>query len=721
MHMSNEYKRLLAEQKLVIEDLRGQNEKLLMQILKLMQSETSGRGESDIHGIFKFQENFNEFIRKLSFYINDDELYQVLADEIRRHTRSDRVLIVVQGGSVQRNLVVTHVSARSGVPQLPIPYFVSLEENDPYKDFLDETIDSGYLVHKRWDPWLETDPDLHIEESCAKAITIENSGTWIVCLEWLKSDIHHSDVFGFFENMVRYASVVMEQSLLLANVRELKEQQESIIGSMPSAIIGLDFLGNVTIWNGKAEEYFGIASEDAIGQPFAALIPALSFISDSIMETVSTEKEELVFDSVVHISPGGKQLYLQPHLYNMLNSNRGELALRIDDITQQINLQHQLLHAQKMETVGTLAGGMAHDFNNILSGIVGTLSLMKKRWNSEDRSVQDIEDLSTIDHCTKRASDLVSRLLDLSRKSDRIMKPMNLAESLQNVVKIIRGSFDADIKINYESQILSAWILGDKNEVENSILNLCLNARDAMKRGGDLKISLAPYLPDDQFSEKYDSRNVDCFYMVKVRDTGSGMNKETIEKIFQAFYTTKPPKEGTGLGLAILDKIIREHQGIIQVDSAPGQGSEFSLYFPAVIAGLGAGEDNYRQADKNKNLASVLIVDDDEVIRSLLVRIMKAMGYQYETAQSGLDAVRILAEERPFSLVILDIDMPGMNGLEVFSMYRQVNPLQKVIFCTGRSRQYNLDPLLAKGNCVLVDKPYTVEDIENAVKKLIKE
>ncbi|MGL1934924.1 MAG: response regulator [Fibrobacterales bacterium] len=722
--MPQDQRRKIDEQQGVIEDLRTQNEKLLMQILKLMQNAHAERGSEEPHGIFKFQESFNEFIKTISSYINDEDLYQVLADEILRNTKADRVSIVVQGGSVQRSLVVTHIASDTNVPEVPIPYFVSLDEEDPYKDFLNETIDSGKVTQKIWKPLLEIAPKIVIEESCAKAITIDDAGTWVICLQWFKADPVHQEIIGFFENMVRYATVVMEQSLLLSNVRELKEQQESIIESMPSAIIGLDFLGNVTIWNGKAEAYFGIPEEAAIGQPFGKLMPDFSFIADSLMETVSSEEEEIVFDYVVHTNPNGKQCYLQPHLYNMLNSNRGELALRIDDITQQINLQHQLLHAQKMETVGTLAGGMAHDFNNILGGIVGTVSLMKKRWAQEGPTdAVDVEDVETIDHCTKRASDLVSRLLDLSRKSDQQMKKMDLINSLGNVIKIIRGSFDSSIHMSYDTDLDKAWVLGEKSQVENGILNLCVNARDAMKEGGELKIGLKEFIAHAEFREKHDCYDEEEFYCITVTDSGQGMDSETIQRMFQAFYTTKAADEGTGLGLAIFDKIIQDHQGYIDVISKPGEGTTFFVYLPvASISDSEHVEVHEEDSIEPEKVASqkVLVVDDDDVIRKLLVRIMESFGYEVVSAINGLDAVRVLSEEHPFELLILDIDMPGMNGIEVFKMFRQDHPHQKVLFCTGRSKQYNMDELLAMGTCMVIDKPFTVDEIEAVVETLVE-
>ncbi len=719
--MANDHRKQVEEQQGVIEDLRMQNEKLLMQILKLMQSANADRGEDESQGIFKFQENFNEFIKKISSFINDEDLYQVLSEEIRKHTKADRVSIIVQGGSIQRSLVVTHVATAPEVPEIPIPYFVSLEENDPYKDFLNDAIDAGEIQQKVWAPLLEIAPEIVIEESCAKAINIDDAGTWVICLQWFKADEKHREVIGFFENMVRYASVVMEQSLLLSHVRELKEQQESIIESMPSAIIGLDFLGNVTIWNGKAEDYFGIPEDAAIGQPFGKLMPDFSFIADSLMETVSSEKEEIVFEHVIHTNPNGKQCYLQPHLYNMLNSNRGELALRIDDITPQVNLQHQLLHAQKMETVGTLAGGMAHDFNNILGGIVGTVSLMKKRWSKDEHNNElDVEDVETIDHCTTRASDLVSRLLDLSRKSDQQMKQMDLINSLQNVIKIIRGSFDASIRITYETELNNAWVLGEKSQVENGILNLCVNARDAMKEGGDLRITLKEFIADEEFREKHDCYDAEEFYCIKVSDSGQGMDAETIQKMFQAFYTTKAPEEGTGLGLAILDKIMQDHQGFIDVKSAPGVGTTFYAYLPVASQADAIIEETEIDDEPASAVLTALVVDDDDVIRKLLSRIMKSLDYEVTTAINGLDAVRILSEEQPFQILILDIDMPGMNGLEVFKMFRQVNVNQKVLFCTGRSKQYDIEALLDSGNCALLDKPFTVEQIEESVQTLLE-
>jgi CheY-like chemotaxis protein len=378
-----------------------------------------------------------------------------------------------------------------------------------------------------------------------------------------------------------------------------------------------------------------------------------------------------------------------------------------------------------METVGTLAGGLAHEFNNILGGLVGTASLMKERLllgRSDQKS--QLEDLEVIQSCTSRAQAMVKRLLALSRRAEIAMEALDLNSLIKNLVTLCGHSFESRIQVRAKLPETETWILADRSQLEQAILNICVNARDAMKAGGSLTLSVGLHQVDDAFRKRHSACDAPELAVLGIRDTGEGIPLGNLDKIFEPFYSTKR-ENGSGLGLTIVESIMKQHKGFVEVDSDPKTGTHFRLYLPLVPeqpAGIrrhGEGAETGALAASPMGRGEVLVVDDDEIIRGTAARIMGELGYTPATAADGASAIRMLESGLHFDLVILDVDMPVMNGLDTAEVLWRLCPGLRILFCTGRQHQYEMRPVMSHPNAHLVLKPFDMSALASKVREAL--
>ena len=391
--------------------------------------------------------------------------------------------------------------------------------------------------------------------------------------------------------------------------------------------------------------------------------------------------------------------------------------MRIDDVTRTVELNHQLFHSQKMETVGTLAGGLAHEFNNVLGGMVGASSLMKQRILNGQPDLKELtEDLEVIENCTQRAQAMVKRLLALSRRADNVREPIELVAVVKNMVSLCSHSFESRIQVVAKVSEKEIWIQADRSQLEQAILNICVNARDAMKSGGRLTLGIHAFKVDSAFQKKHVDCNESELVELSIQDTGEGIPLAALDQVFEPFFTTKR-ENGSGLGLSIVDSIMKQNKGYVDLESDAKTGTNFRLYFQKGAPNRGLEALATPNAPRGKG--EILLVDDDEIIRRTSARILGELGYTPATASDGASAIRFLENGLHFDLVILDVDMPVMNGLDTAQVLWKLKPDLKIIFCTGRQHQYELGPTLKKPQASLLLKPFDMGDLANTVRKII--
>jgi len=390
----------------------------------------------------------------------------------------------------------------------------------------------------------------------------------------------------------------------------------------------------------------------------------------------------------------------------------------IRDVTEQRNLQKQLLQAQKMEAIGTLAGGVAHDFNNLLTVVMGFSELLLAEKNQES---PEYEDLQKIFHAARNGAELVKRLLMFSRKSEPKPSPMDLNNEIVQVEKMLRRTIPKMIDVKIELSADLPRINADASQMEQILMNLAVNARDAMPDKGKLTLRTDIVTLDEDYCRFHIDAKPGEHVLLEVSDTGLGMDEETTHHIFEPFFTTKETGRGTGLGLAMVYGIVKQHNGHISVYSEVGHGTTFKIYLPAIPA------DEEPDAEVTGVMPAfgtetVLLVDDEEFVRELGARILAKHGYTVLQAVNGREALDLFKKERSqISLVILDLIMPEMGGTECLKELLKIDPQVKVLIASGYSGDASVKEIIQMGAKGFVTKPFRVKELLRDVRKVLDE
>ena len=330
------------------------------------------------------------------------------------------------------------------------------------------------------------------------------------------------------------------------------------------------------------------------------------------------------------------------------------------DITERKRLEQQFLRAQRLESIGTLAGGIAHDLNNVLSPIMLSIDLL--RMTCGDDRAQDI--LSTIGTSARRGADMVKQILSFARGVDGERSMVSVAEIVKDMQNLVQDTFPKNIRFHADVEAATLQFLGDHTQVHQVLLNLCVNARDAMPAGGTLTVSARTAIIDANYASMSPDAKAGTYVAIKVEDTGTGIPPEVVDKIFDPFFTTKDMGKGTGLGLSTVLAIVKSHGGFLTVQSEPGRGTTFTACFPSVQSPCDMPTELQEEAMHPRgNDELVLIVDDEETVLTIARQTLEAYGYQVVTAADGAEAVAIYAQRhQEIDAVLVDMMMPVMDG-----------------------------------------------------------
>jgi two-component system cell cycle sensor histidine kinase/response regulator CckA len=375
------------------------------------------------------------------------------------------------------------------------------------------------------------------------------------------------------------------------------------------------------------------------------------------------------------------------------------------DLTEQRRIEGQLRHAQKMEAVGQLAGGIAHDFNNLLQAI-----LANTEHAMDSAPPPEVGDcLAEIEDAGRRAADLTKQLLAFSRGQPLSLVPVDLNQLLGGLVKMLRRLLPESISIDMIPGHDLASVNADTGQLEQVVVNLCVNARDAMERGGQLTIETSNVLINGRYCELHPWARPGRYVLLSVTDTGVGMTSEVRERAFEPFFTTKNIHQGTGLGLSTVYGIVRQHDGMIHVYSEPSQGTTFKIYLPACSRTVTESDDTIA-ALPPRGHETILVAEDEPRVRRVALQILQRAGYHTLAAANGAEAIRMLSERaEAVQLVLLDLVMPEMGGAETWAKMRALRPNLKVLFTSGYADQRYRRGL--SGDIDVLEKPFRSEDL----------
>ncbi|MGC8908534.1 MAG: PAS domain S-box protein [Desulfomonilaceae bacterium] len=387
------------------------------------------------------------------------------------------------------------------------------------------------------------------------------------------------------------------------------------------------------------------------------------------------------------------------------------------DITRETELQQQLLQAQKMEAVGTLAGGVAHDFNNLLQVVFGyTQMLMSKK----PKDSADWQSLSKIASAAKRGAELVKGLLAFSRRTPTSPRLLNLNVIVQETKTLLERTIPRMIRIDLNLEPDAPMIFADPSQVEQILMNLALNARDAIDESGILTIESGAAELDDEFCQEHLGAKPGRYAVLTVSDTGHGMDKETLDHIFEPFYTTKEVGKGTGLGLAMVYGIVKQHEGYITCESTPGVGTTFRVFFPVADSAQEEKPVVERQTSAVGGTETILVVDDEDPVRNIMTDLLTQAGYKVLTASSGKEALEVYqSRQKEIALVLLDLIMPEMGGRECGRKLLSVDPHVKIVVCSGYTSEARARGYTVPGAKAFIEKPYEPVALLDLIRKVL--
>jgi two-component system, cell cycle sensor histidine kinase and response regulator CckA len=523
------------------------------------------------------------------------------------------------------------------------------------------------------------------------------------------------------ETDVRQLSLLMDSVWRIAESKRLETVQRRLATAVEHAAEGVlitDIDGTIEYVNKACEQMTGYEKEELLGRNPRILKSGehdRAFYTE-IWETIKAGK--VWFGLIINRKKDGR-LYHEESTISPVKDSSGKIVNFVGvkrDITEHLELSKQLLQAQKMEAVGTLAGGVAHDFNNILQVALGYSDLILA---DEDLPQRYRVDLQKIHESARRGADLVQRLLTFSRKTDINPQPINLNHRVKDLRKMLERTIPKMIEIRLSLSENLATINADPTQVDQILMNLAVNARDAMPEGGQLLIETNNVVLDEEYARFHLEAVSGKYVLLTVTDMGTGMDKETLEHIFEPFYTTKGPGEGTGLGLAMVHGIVRQHGGHIRCYSESGHGTAFKVYFPALVSDEEREETTVRERPRGGS-ETILLVDDEDMIRDLGSRILSQSGYRVITASNGKEALDVYERRGgEIALVVLDLIMPEMGGRQCLEGLLNRNSLVKAVMASGYSADGPTKEAISAGARGFVNKPYDIRQLLQVVRDVL--
>ena len=496
------------------------------------------------------------------------------------------------------------------------------------------------------------------------------------------------------------------------------EEQTALLDKTKDAILISDLEGRVIFWNKGAERVYGWTREEAVNRYVGEII---YLDAQKFREVNALTKETGEWSGELHHIGKDRQELILDTRWSLLRDKDGQpksiLAINTD-VTEIRKIEVQFMRAQRMESLGILAGGIAHDLNNILTPIMLSIDMLKSfAVEPHTKSI-----LETIELSARRGSDIVQQVLSFARGMEGqriVIQPKYL---LKDIEHIVTDTFPKDIRLQLSIPHDTWTILGDPTQVQQVLLNLCVNARDAMPNGGTLSISAENCLADEQYVAMNRQAKPGSYVAITVSDVGTGIPAEIIDNIFEPFFTTKDVGKGTGLGLSSVKAIVKNHDGFINVYSEPGRGTTFKIYLPAE----GDSSDHPEQGMEEVSLPrgkgeTILVVDDETSILTITSETLQTYGYNVLTASNGAEAVAIYAQQKKKIAVILtDLSMPVMDGRATIYALLKINPKAKIIAMSGMDEAESVAKASTAGIKHFISKPYTAAMLLKTLRAVVE-
>lgn len=496
-------------------------------------------------------------------------------------------------------------------------------------------------------------------------------------------------------------------------------EQAALIDIATDAIFVRDLDNRILFWSQGAERLYGWTAEEALGK-----IASNLFQSEFLQQESASQIEEILNHclqqglwqgEIKHIAKSGQSIIVASR-WTLVRDESGQpksILVVNTDITEKKRIEEQFYHAQRLESIGTLASGIAHDFNNLLTPILAVSQLLPLKFPNLDDQTRQL--LATVEDSAKRGANLVKQVLSFSRGTEGKRVIIQMRHLLEELVSVAQRTFPKSIEIFQDIPKRELGLIwADSTQIHQVFMNILVNARDAMPHGGHLTISAENLYLDENYVRMNWEARVGSYIAIAISDTGTGIPPELMERIFDPFFTTKEVGRGTGLGLATVSGIVKNHGGFINVYSEVGKGTQFKVFLPA-IKGTVSKSNLEKELPKGKG-ELILIVDDEQSIREITKTSLENYNYRTLVASDGIEAISTYAERKEeISLVLMDLMMPNLDGLTAIQALQKMNPQVKVIATSGLPASYQ--QALAANIKTFLLKPYTIEKLLKALNK----
>ncbi len=499
--------------------------------------------------------------------------------------------------------------------------------------------------------------------------------------------------------------------------QEKIKEQAALLDVTTDAICVRDLNNQILFWNKGAETLYGWLATEARGKSVSELLfdePSPE-IEAALLEVISKGKWQ---GELTKMTKTGKEVLVASRWSLVCDEDgKPKSILSVDtDITEKKHLEAQLFRAQRLESIGTLASGIAHDLNNILTPILAGAQLLPLKFPDADERTRHLLEILEIN--AKRGADLVKQVLSFARGVEGKRITLQLRHLIVEVAKILKETFPKSIEVSIDIPQDLWMVSGDSTQLHQVLMNLCVNARDAMPNGGSLRVSGENLLIDENYARMNLEAKVGPYTVITVSDNGVGIPGEILDRIFEPFFTTKDVGQGTGLGLSTVLGIVKSHGGFVNVYSEPGSGTSFQVYLPAVEGmEILTPEDAILQTGHGE---LILVVDDEAAIQEITKSSLEAHNYKTLIAGDGIEAIAVYAKNMDkISAVLIDIMLPSLDGLTAIRTLKKINPQVKVVASSGLMSDRKLSAVTETGVNTFLSKPYTVKELLLSLQKVL--
>jgi two-component system cell cycle sensor histidine kinase/response regulator CckA len=503
---------------------------------------------------------------------------------------------------------------------------------------------------------------------------------------------------------------VLEQVHMERRLAESEARLGAIIASAQDAILAVDSMGAVTLFNPAAERMFACAADGALGRPATMFLPEMS-------GDASARESQGRMSLEWGLRTDGERFPVEASQSGGDGPDAGARTIIVRDVTERRRLEAQLRHAQRMEAVGRLAGGVAHDFNNLLTVISGYTEMILDDLPPTDRLREPV---LMMRQAGEQAAALTSQLLAFSRRQVIEPQVLELNTVVSNLTKMLRRLIGEDIELSVALNPALDRVRVDPRQVEQILMNLAVNARDAMPDGGRVTIETANVTVDEHFAQTTPGVTPGRYVLLAVTDSGHGMDESTRSKIFEPFFTTKDPGKGTGLGLAMVYGIVQQAKGHIEVYSEVGHGTAFKMYLPSVDGGAVPSIQEEDLTAAMHGTETILLVEDAEGVRALLADVLTMYGHQVLVARDGEEGVRLSEEHQgPVDLIVTDIVMPRLGGRELVERVSLQRPKIRALYLSGYTDEAVMRHGVLEAGAAFLQKPFTARQLMTKVRQIL--